>query len=115
LDTENLRQNYTENNYTNINNLILSNSEDEIDKKTSYEDIFKQNIEYDILVADVGNAELIEDITNIAIDTLGSKKDYVYINSEPKPTNLVKSQLLKLKSRTYSICYKLLKKQYKRN
>ena len=95
---------------TDIDNLILSNLENEIDKGNSYESIFKQNIEYKILVADPNNAGLINNITDVAIDTLDTKKEFVYINSEPKPTEIVKSQLLKIKSRTYPICCKLLKR-----
>jgi len=95
LDTENLRPINTNNIKTNITNLISSN-QDEVGKVNSYGDIFKKNIEYDNLISDIRNADLIEDITNIAIDTLNTKKDFVYINSEPKPTQVVKSQLLKI-------------------
>ena len=84
------------------NNLILSNQAnviiDEMDRY-DYEELFKKNIEYDILIQDPKNKEIVEDITNIAVDTLCSKKDQVYINSEPKPIEVVKSQLLKLKAR----------------
>lgn len=95
LDRENLLGIKPNNINTNISNLILSN-QDEMDMKKSYGDIFKQNIEYDILICDKSKVDLINNITDIAIDTLNSSKEYVYINSEPKPTELVKSQLLKL-------------------
>ena len=80
---------------TNITNLILSN-QDMIDEVNSYANIFKQNIEYEVLIADSNNADLLQNITDIAIDTLNTAKDFVYINSESKPTELVKSQLLKI-------------------
>lgn len=95
LDTENLRGINTNNVNTNITNLISSNL-DKVDKEISYGDIFKENIEYENLIGNIRNADLIEDITNIAIDTLNTKKDFVYINSEPKSAQVVKSQLLKI-------------------
>ena len=87
----------------NINNNILSNhifSLSEMDKsdKIDYETIFKKNIEYDILIQDIKIKDLLQNITDIAIETLNTKKSSIYINSEPKPTNVVRSQLLKLKS-----------------
>lgn len=95
LDRENLPRINTNNIKTDISRLILSN-QDEMDMEKSYTDIFKENIEYDILINDTSKTDLINNITDIAIDTLNSSKEYVYINSEPKPIELVKSQLLKL-------------------
>lgn len=95
LDTENLPRIKPNNINTNISNLILSN-QDKMDMEISYTDIFKQNIEYEVLISDSSKADLIHNITDIAVDTLNSNKEYVYINSEAKPTGLVKSQLLKL-------------------
>jgi len=92
LDTENLRPINTNNINTNITNLISSN-QDEVD---SYANLFKKNIEYDVLVDDPYNVDVIKNITDTAIDTLNTNKATVYINSEPKPTEIVKSQLLKL-------------------
>ena len=43
--------------------------------------------------------DLLQNITDIAIETLNTKKSSIYINSEPKPTNVVRSQLLKLNSK----------------
>ncbi len=56
-----------------------------------YEDIFKKNIEYDILVQDTKTKELIKNITDIAIETLNTKKKQIYINSEPKAIEVVRS------------------------
>jgi len=86
------------------NNLILSypeNTNTNIDKidRYDYEKLFKKNIEYDILIQNSSNAKIIEDIKNIVTDTLSSNKESIYISSEPKPIELVKSQLLKLDSR----------------
>ncbi len=110
LESEILRGIKPNNINTNITNLILSNQEDKMDKVKSYEDIFKRNIEYEVLIDNPNNTDLIKNITDVAIDTLNTKKEFVYINSEPKPAEIVKSQLLKINPRTYRICYKLLKK-----
>ena len=81
------------------NNNILSNlitGETEQKEEMGYEEIFKQNIEYDILVQDIKNKELIKNITDIAVETLNTTKPKIYINSEPKSIEIVRSQLLKL-------------------
>ena len=81
------------------NNKILSNlitGETEQKEEMRYEEIFKQNIEYDILVQDIKNKELIKNITDIAVETLNTTKTKIYINSEPKSIEIVRSQLLKL-------------------
>ena len=99
-DTENLRVINTNNINTDRTSLILSNQEPEIEireDEDSYEELFKRNIEYDILVGDPHNKKLVENITNIAVEAINSNKPTLYINSEPKSKELVKSQLLKLK------------------
>ena len=86
-------------NNNNKNNNILSNlitGETEQKEEMGYEEIFKQNIEYDILVQDIKNKELIKNITDIAVETLNTTKPKIYINSEPKSIEIVRSQLLKL-------------------
>ena len=90
----------------NINNNILSNliennvaNISKVIDKIDYETIFKKNIEYDILIQDIKIKDLLQNITDIAIETLNTKKSSIYINSEPKATNVVRSQLLKLNSK----------------
>jgi len=95
LEQENVLAINTNNINTDISKSILSN-QDGSDEERTYEDIFKQNIEYSNLIGNPSNADLIKNITDIAIDTLNTKKKFVYINSEPKPTQTVKSQLLKI-------------------
>lgn len=107
LDTNNLRAINTNNINTNKsnNNLILSNynninnmqKEDEIDTIT-YKEIFKKNIEYNILIQDERIKNLVNNITDVAVDIINTKKDVLYVNSEPKNANVIRSQLLKLKS-----------------
>lgn len=77
---------------SNLNNEIL---EDEIEY-LNYESIFKRNIEYNILIQDNKTKNLIQNITDIAVETLNTTKKEIYINSEPKPIEVVRSQLLKL-------------------
>lgn len=77
---------------SNLNNEIL---EDEIEY-FDYETIFKRNIEYNILIQDNKTKNLIQNITDIAVETLNTTKKEIYINSEPKPIEVVRSQLLKL-------------------
>ena len=87
------------NNNKKNNNNILSNpiykADDEIEKN-DYEQIFKKNIEYDILIQDNRTKDLIQNIVDIAVETLNSTKEQIYINSEPRSINIVRSQLLKL-------------------
>ena len=77
---------------SNLNNEIL---EDEIEY-LDYESIFKRNIEYNILIQDNKTKNLIQNITDIAVETLNTTKKEIYINCEPKPIEVVRSQLLKL-------------------
>lgn len=90
---------FNTNNNNNINNKnnILSNhiEDDEIDK-IDYEKIFKENIEYEILIQDERQKGLIQNITDIAVETLNSKHKEIYINSEPISIELVRSQYMKL-------------------
>ena len=99
LDINNNNINNNNINNNNKNNNILSNlitGETEQKEEMGYEEIFKQNIEYDILVQDIKNKELIKNITDIAVETLNTTKTKIYINSEPKSIEIVRSQLLKL-------------------
>ena len=105
-DVKNFNINNNNNIYNNINNNILSNLIENnianISKerdKIDYETIFKENIEYGILIQDEKTKDLLQNITDIAVETLNTKKSSIYINSEPKATNVVRSQLLKLNSK----------------
>ena len=86
------------NNNKNNNNILSNLITEETEQKDEmrYDEIFKQNIEYDILVQDIKNKELIKNITDIAVETLNTSKKEIYINSEPKAIEVVRSQLLKL-------------------
>lgn len=94
LDINNNKKNNNKKNNNILSNLITGETEQK--EKMGYEEIFKQNIEYDILVQDIKNKELIKNITDIAVETLNTTKTKIYINSEPKSIEIVRSQLLKL-------------------
>ena len=94
LDINNNNINNNINNNNILSNLITGETEQK--EEMGYEEIFKQNIEYDILVQDIKNKELIKNITDIAVETLNTTKPKIYINSEPKSIEIVRSQLLKL-------------------
>ncbi len=99
INNNNINNNKNNNNKI-LSNLIGNNNKDvlgEIDKM-DYETIFKKNIEYDILIQDYKTKDLLQNITDIAVETLNTSKKEVYINSEAKPINVVRSQLLKLNS-----------------
>ncbi len=91
----NTNNNILNNNNNNILSYQISEKADEIDKN-DYEQLFKQNIEYDILIQDNRTQDLLQNITNIAVEALNTSKKEIYINSEPKPIAVVRSQFLKL-------------------
>ena len=91
-DVENFNINNNINNNKNNNKNILSNHINILD----YEQTFKQNIEYDVLIQDSRTKDLLQNIVHIAIETLNTTKKQTYINSEPKSIDIVRSQLLKL-------------------
>lgn len=93
-EVKKLEINNNKNNNNILSNLITEETEQKDEMR--YDEIFKQNIEYDILVQDIKNKELIKNITDIAVETLNTSKKEIYINSEPKAIEVVRSQLLKL-------------------
>ena len=94
LEINNNNINNNKNNNNILSNLITEETEQKDEMR--YDEIFKQTIEYDILVQDIKNKELIKNITDIAVETLNTSKKEIYINSEPKAIEVVRSQLLKL-------------------
>jgi len=61
-----------------------------------YKSIILQNIEYDLLKEDYPNESLIDDIVEIMVEVVNSKKGSIKVNSEDKPGDVVKSVFLKL-------------------
>lgn len=96
INTEN-----NENDYNNINP-ILSYQEngrkdfkEAIEERKRYEEIVKENIDYDILKDRHPDVD-IDGMVEIMLDAICSKRGYLNINREDVPQALVKSRLLKL-------------------
>ena len=72
----------------------------EFDKKTEtfgYQRIIKRNIEYDVLKERYPHdADMIDGIVDIILETVISDGDYILIGGNNYPKELVKSKLLKL-------------------
>lgn len=96
IEVQDVKNFNTNNNKINNNNNILSNHIEDKEDKMDYEKIFKKNIEYEILIQDEKTKGLIQNITDIAVETLNSKHTKIYINSEPISIELVRNQYMKL-------------------
>jgi len=75
---------------------------DRIDKNTYlyYMDLIKENISYDILIAEdfFDNHSQLDEIVNIIVETVCSTQKTIRVNKEDRPQSLVHDQLLKLNS-----------------
>ena len=60
-----------------------------------YEEIIKENIDYDYLIME-NLKDDIDEITEIIIDAVSSQAEYIRIGGQDKAAEIVKSQLLKL-------------------
>ena len=68
-----------------------------MDERESYRELIKENLEYDILLQNNSNdRETIEEILELMLDTVCSKRQYIRIAGDDKPSDVVKSQFLKL-------------------
>ena len=64
-----------------------------------YRSIIKENIEYDILLADRSlYKDILEEIVDLIVDVVCSTAPYIRVLREEKPAEVVKSQFLKLNS-----------------
>lgn len=80
----------------NTNQSIYQRDKMDENEPKDYRDIILQNIEYELLKEDYPNESLVDDITEIIIDTVNSKKKTIKISGEDKPADIVKSIFLKL-------------------
>ena len=69
--------------------------EDEIEIYYAYQDLVKENIEYDIL-CQTYQKEDVDGLVALMVDTICSKRKRVFVGGEPVPLEIVKSRLLKL-------------------
>ena len=101
LEVKNFNPNYNYINNTeyNYNNLVLS-SPSEKDRQTDFDNVrllIQENIRYDDLkVAHADDMELINEFVDIMLDVFFSKGEYICINGDVKPREIVKSAMMKL-------------------
>ena len=104
-------KNQTNNNYTYRNqtdsNRILSagrlmrydemRSEEAARKAKAYEELIRENIDYDsLLISHSHDREMIDGIVDLILETVLSSQDYILIASNQYPAGVVKSKFLKL-------------------
>ena len=97
LDTQKLGGIKTDNNKTDIISSLSILSKDRKDEIEFQKSLFKENIRYDdFVILEDERAKIVENIAGIIFEVFESTKDEIYINSEPKNIEVVKSQFLKL-------------------
>lgn len=90
-------------------NSFLSERGNEGERET-YRTLIKDNIEYDILLErNSGSTDDIDEMVELMVDTVCSKKPYIRVGGDNKPQAVVKSQLLKLNSEHIAFCIDCLK------
>ena len=65
-------------------------------EREQYRELIKDNISYDALIIDRLNQEDINEIVEIMLDAVCSRKPFITVEGEQKPADLVRSRLLKL-------------------
>lgn len=68
-----------------------------IRERSTYEQLIKDNIDYDIIVNEYGTAWL-DEIVALMVDVVCSKEPYIRINKQDYPQEVVKSRFLKIDS-----------------
>jgi hypothetical protein len=63
----------------------------------SYRELIEENIEYDCLIGQYGK-ERMDELVELMLDTVCSRRDYITISGDDYPKEVVKSRLLKLTS-----------------
>ncbi len=77
----------------------LSGENDMMDRIRAYRRLIKENIEYDITMEYFGyDAEILDEILDIMVDTVCGTKPTVRISGQDFPAEVVRSRLLKLNS-----------------
>ena len=101
-------------NKTDINNTDFNDTDNPIlsdaDERLTFRNIIKENINYDILVDNYPfEKDTIDEMLELILDTVCSKRKYIRIGRDDKPHSVVKSQLLKITSEHISYCLDCLK------
>ena len=69
----------------------------DMDERQSYRELLERNLDYDILLQNNPyDHDTIEEIMELMLDTICSKRQYIRISGDDKPRDVVKSQFLKL-------------------
>lgn len=111
-DFQKTATNNTEKNQTEFNDTDLSiypargltesrgpGTDDTMDRIRAYRRLIKENIEYDITRERLGyDAEILDEILDIMVDTVCGTKPMVRISGQDFPAEVVRSRLLKLNS-----------------
>ena len=103
-------------NNTDINNTDFSDtdnpflSETDEDERAKCKELIKDNIEYEFLIKNYPyDTDTINEMLELILDTVCSKRQYIRIAGDDKPHSVVKSQLLKITSEHISYCIDCLK------
>lgn len=86
-------------NHIKSNQIILDDEKgnDEIDAVSAYQELIRENIDYDLLIErHPYDRELIEGIYNLLIEVVLNQSEMMIVSSSELPTALVKSRFLKL-------------------
>ena len=99
IDSNHTEVNKTEYNHTEYQSNYPEKSDemDRMDKINAYRDLVLENLEYDILVQEYSR-ERMDEIVDIIIDTISTKRPHIRIGGDEYPTEVVESRLLKLDS-----------------
>ena len=105
--------NQTDNNYTYMNqtesNRIISaerlmrydalrSGEASAMKAKAYEELIRENIDYDsLMISHVSDKELIDGIVDLILETVICRQEYILVASNQYPAEIVRSKFLKLK------------------
>lgn len=79
-----------------------------IAERKAYEEIIKENIEYDLIVHDY-KASWLDEIVALMVDVVCSKEPYIRINRQSYPQEVVKSRFLKIDASHIEYIYLALK------
>ena len=124
-NSNNTNNNYTDKSKTDCNKTILSypiveerkiscSDTEPIDaigwmkERTLYKEIIRENIEYDILVEKF-QKEWLDEIVNLMVDVVCSREQFIRINKQEYPQEIVKSRFLKINSMNIEYVYDSLK------
>ena len=77
-------------------------------ERNTYKQVIRENIEYDILVEKL-NKEWVDEIVSLMVDVVCSREQFVRINKQKYPHEVVKQRFLKINSMNIEYVYDALK------